>query len=121
MTGPFMVRKHDEGGGVVRLAVHGEVDSDTSAALSLIIVNAAEQPGAEVLLIDLGGVTFLAAAGVRSLLEGGAAALRGECSYHVVNAQGVVAQTLTAVGVTTPVIALPAHPASQPCLSCTPY
>ena len=108
MTGPFTVRKHDDGSGVVRIAVQGEIDSDNSTALTLIIVNAAEQPGAEVLVIDLAGVPFLASAGVRSLLEGRAAAGQRGCAYQVINAHGIVAEALRVSGVAS----MEAHPAA---------
>ncbi|MEU4421052.1 STAS domain-containing protein [Actinoplanes sp. NPDC024001] len=115
MKGPFTVHKYDEGDGAVRIAVHGEIDNDSDEALSLIIVNAAVQSGITALIIDLDGVTFLAAAGIRSLLDGHLAALRHHCSYHVVNARGSVADALTAAGVAgdlSPALGFPAHPAS---------
>jgi anti-anti-sigma factor len=116
MTGPFTVRKHDDGSGVVRIAVRGEIDSDNSAALSLLIVNAAEQTGVDVLVIDLDGVPILAAAGVRSILEGRAAAAHHGSDYRVINAHGVVAEALTASGVAGlvyPVARLETHPTER--------
>ena len=35
MNGPFEARKHDEGNGVVRIAVYGEIDHDVGEALLL--------------------------------------------------------------------------------------
>ncbi|MCO8271716.1 STAS domain-containing protein [Actinoplanes sp. TRM 88003] len=99
MKGPFEARKHDEGDGVVRISVHGEIDEDVGSALSLIIRNAAAQGGLRVLVIDLERCSFLAAAGVRSLLDGRRAAWERGCAYRVVNANGIVAQVLEAAGV----------------------
>ncbi|MFI1991710.1 STAS domain-containing protein [Actinoplanes sp. NPDC020271] len=98
MTGSFAVSKHDEGAGVIRLAVRGEIDNEVSDAFAQIIGNAAAQPGATVVIIDLERVPFLAAAGIRALLEGRAVALYHGCSYQVVNARGVVHGVLATTG-----------------------
>ncbi|MFC7535134.1 STAS domain-containing protein [Actinoplanes sp. GCM10030250] len=117
MNGPFTVRKYDEGDGVVRIAIDGEIDGDSSEALSLIIVNATEQSGIEALVIDLARVPFLAAAGIRSLLEGRRAALRCGYSYYVVNPQATVLDTLIAAGTAgsllSPTTELRAHPQAR--------
>jgi anti-anti-sigma factor len=117
MNGPFTVRKHDEGDGIVRLAVHGDVDNDNSDALSLIIRNAADQFGIQVLVVDLNRVPHLAAAGIRSLLEGRQAAMLRGCAYHVVNARDIVADTLAAAGVSgvlsSPAPVMRPHPATR--------
>ena len=99
MNGAFGTRKLDEGGGVVRLLVNGEIDEDVGAALAMIIRNAAEQGGLNTLVVDLERCSFLAAAGVRSLLDGRRAAWEQGCAYRVVNANGIVAQVLAAAGV----------------------
>ncbi len=98
MTGSFAVSKHDEGGGTIRLAVRGEIDDEVSDALAQIIGNAAAQPNVTVLIIDLKRVPFLAAAGIRALLEGRAVALYHGRSYQVVNARGVVHGVLATTG-----------------------
>ncbi|WP_250002969.1 STAS domain-containing protein [Actinoplanes sp. M2I2] len=113
MSGPFAVHKHDEGGGVVRVAVHGEIDQDVGAALTMIIINATDQADLRFLVVDLERVSFLAAAGVRSLLEGHEAARARGCGYQVINANGVVADVLTAAagaGVVLPSGPAPAVP-----------
>jgi anti-anti-sigma factor len=113
MNGSFAVSKHDEGAGIVRLAVRGEIDDEVSDALAEIIANAAAQPGVTVLVIDLERVPFLAAAGIRALLEGRAAALQHARSYQVVNARGVVHGVLATTGLLslfhTTVRRAPAH------------
>ncbi|WIM99460.1 STAS domain-containing protein [Actinoplanes oblitus] len=98
MTGAFAVSKHDEGAGFIRLAVRGEIDDEVSEVLAQIIGNAAAQPGVAVVIVDLERVPFLAAAGIRALLEGRAAALAHGRSYQVVNARGVVHGVLSTAG-----------------------
>ena len=114
MSSPFTMCKHDEGGGAVRVVVTGEIDNDVSAALSLFLVNAAEQGGVRTLLVDLERVPLLAAAGIRSLLTGREAALRRECTYYVVNVRDEVVQAMQAAGVAAlllaPATTLRAHP-----------
>ena len=105
MTSLFTIHKQDEGGGAVRITVTGEIDNDVSAALSLFLVNAAEQGGVRALLIDLERVPLLAAAGIRSLLTGREAALRRECSYCLVNVRAEVADALHATGVSAMLLA----------------
>jgi anti-anti-sigma factor len=99
MTGPFTVCKHDGGDGGVRIMVSGEIDHDVSEALSLILINAAEQASARHVVVDLATVPFLDAAGVRSLLTGRQVALRRGRAFSVVNARGAVRATLLAAGV----------------------
>ncbi|RZU50718.1 anti-anti-sigma factor [Krasilnikovia cinnamomea] len=99
MTSPFGVRKHDDGDGVARLVVRGEIDSDVSAALTDAIAGTVGQPGVTTLVIDLRQVSLLAAAGVRSLLEGHVAASRHGCAYQVVNTHGIVERVLRVAGV----------------------
>ena len=98
MTGQFAVRKSDDGDGLVVLAVRGEIDHDVSEALATILSNAVAQDGVRHLVIDLERVSFLAAAGVRCLLDGRAAALGRGCSFRVVSAHGMVEQVLRAAG-----------------------
>ncbi|MEV6303272.1 STAS domain-containing protein [Actinoplanes sp. NPDC051861] len=116
MTGPFGVSKRQDGEGAVRLLVSGEIDGDVSAALSLLLVNAAAQDGVERLTVDLGRVPFLAAAGVRSLLSGREEALRRGCDYRVVNAPATVADTLRAAGLAG-LLRLTTAQAEQPAVS----
>ncbi|GIF04802.1 STAS domain-containing protein [Actinoplanes siamensis] len=113
MTSSFAVSKHNDGAGVIRLAVRGEIDDGASDALAQIIGNAAGQPGVRVLVIDLERVPFLAAAGIRALLEGRAVALHHGLAYQVVNARGVVHGVLATTGLLslfhTTVRHVPAH------------
>ena len=98
MNAAFAVHKYENGDGVVRLAVSGEIDNDLSDALSTIIINSAEQDGTADLVIDLQRVSFLSAAGISALLSGRAAALARGRGFSVVNARGIVRHALLAVG-----------------------
>lgn len=99
VTVPFALTKHDDGSGVVRIVISGELDADVSAALTTIIGNAAEQDGVAELIVDLERVSFLAATGASALLECRAQAARRGCSCRVVNAYGVTYRMLRAIGV----------------------
>ena len=77
-----------------RLMISGELDEDTSDGLAALIVNAVEQPDVSEVVVDLQRVTFLAAAGVRALLRGRAAAAKMGRGMRVVNATGIVYQVL---------------------------
>jgi anti-anti-sigma factor len=96
---PFTVVNHDDGGGVSRLAIAGELDDDAGDAFTALIANAAAQYGVSEVVVDLRRVTFLAAAGVRALLRGREAALRSGRELRVVGATGVVYQVLRISGV----------------------
>lgn len=99
MVTPFAVIKRDDGAGVSRLLVTGELDEDTSHAFTGLLVNAVEQDGVAEVVVDLRRVTFLAAAGVRALLLGCAAAVATDRAFRVVNATGIVYQVLRISGV----------------------
>ncbi|GGR13261.1 hypothetical protein GCM10010168_33800 [Actinoplanes ianthinogenes] len=98
MTNAFAVSKHEEGAGTIRLSVRGEIDDEVSDVLAQIIANAAAQPRVTTVIVDLERVPFLAAAGIRALLEGRAAALQHGRAYQVVNARGVVHGVLATTG-----------------------
>jgi anti-anti-sigma factor len=98
MATPFAVRTHDDGGGIARLTVSGELDHDTSAALLDSVRSATEQGGVTEVVVDLRQVTVLAAAGVRALVEGRETASRAGCRCRIVNAHGIALQVLTVSG-----------------------
>lgn len=95
----FAVTKHDDGGGSSRLAVTGELDHDTSESLLALISNAAGQDGVTEVVVDLHRTTFLAAAGVRTLLRAWQAVTGRSCAFRVVNAHGIVHRVITISGV----------------------
>ncbi|GAB1643839.1 STAS domain-containing protein [Krasilnikovia sp. MM14-A1259] len=83
--------------GVSRLIVRGEIDQAVGPTLAARITQAASRPETTELIIDLRQVSFLAAAGITSLLEGRAAAIRHGCYYRVANAHGIVRKVLSIV------------------------
>lgn len=96
--GAFGVTKQCGGAGVVRLLVSGDVDHDVSDALTTIIINALDHEPVREIVLDLQQVTFLAAAGMRTFLEGRAAAAAQGASLRLVNAHGPVELVLTTLG-----------------------
>jgi anti-anti-sigma factor len=100
MTAPFEITKHVGDDGIVWLKVRGDIDQDVSETLKTVIINAADQDGLVEVVVDLDETSFLAAAGLRCLLEGRAAALRRGRAYRVINARGVVERVLRLTGLT---------------------
>jgi anti-anti-sigma factor len=98
MTERFAVHLRDDGAGVARVAVSGEVDADTGNTLSAVIAAAARLEIADV-LIDMEHVSFLDAAGIRALILGRDAVRRQGHTYRVVNPQGLVRMVLEITGV----------------------
>ncbi|MEU4621864.1 STAS domain-containing protein [Actinoplanes sp. NPDC023801] len=96
---PFSVTKRDDGAGVQRLIIAGELDEDTGDGCAELIANAAGRHDVSEVVVDLRRVTFVAAAGVRALLRGRDASLRMGREFRVVNATGIVYQVLRISGV----------------------
>jgi anti-anti-sigma factor len=101
MTCSFVARRHDVGAGVVRIAVSGEVDVDTSETVAALIAEAAAEPGTVGLIIGLAQAGFLDATGIRVLLVGREVAVRNGCSYRVTNPRGFIHSVLAVSGVFT--------------------
>ena len=99
MVTPFAVTKRDDGAGVHRLMIEGDLDEDTGEGCAAVIVNAAGNHDVAEIVVDLRRVTFLAAAGVRALLHGREATLAAGREFRVVNATGIVYQVLRISGV----------------------
>ncbi|GGN44014.1 anti-anti-sigma factor [Actinoplanes campanulatus] len=99
MVTPFAVTRRDDGAGVHRLMIVGELDQDTSDGCAGLIAYAAEQHDAAEIVVDLRRVTLLAAAGVRALLRGREATLQAGRRFRVINATGIVDQVLRISGV----------------------
>ncbi|GIE35391.1 hypothetical protein Ait01nite_084360 [Actinoplanes italicus] len=99
MVTPFAVTKRDDGAGVHRLMIAGELDEDTCDCCADLITNAAEHHDVAEVVVDLRRVTFIAAAGVRALLRGRVATQRAGREFRVVNATGLVYQVLRISGV----------------------
>ena len=105
----FAAAKSDDHAGAVTLSLAGDLDADASAALDVLIINAVGQGGVRNLIVDLRGVSFLDAAGVRALIGARQAALRHGAALHLTNAKGIVLQVLRIVGL-DPIHHSPAEP-----------
>ncbi|MEV4281874.1 STAS domain-containing protein [Actinoplanes xinjiangensis] len=82
----------------VQVAAIGEIDRDTVATLAdTLTIELDRYSAPAVLCVDLGEVTFLAAAGVNALLVGRRYAYRRGVSYQVVNAAGIALCVLRAL------------------------
>lgn len=82
------------GGGVVRLALRGEVDLAVCDRLRQIIEARVVADGVKALLIDMAAVTFLDCSAIGVLVAGRHLAADIGCGYRVVNANGIVARVL---------------------------
>ncbi|WP_433796559.1 STAS domain-containing protein [Actinoplanes sp. CA-252034] len=99
MMTSFAVTAHDVGAGRIWLAVSGEIDQDTGGEFADLIASVAGQDGVTEVIVDLEHVIFLAAAGIRALLRGRAAASAAGRVFWVVNAGGIVRRVLEIGGV----------------------
>ena len=89
---------HDRGG-VVRLAVDGEVDMATADALADAMTTVLDGPGLRRLVVDLAGVRFLASSGISVLVTAYRHAHDRQVGFVVVNCQPMVERTLGITGV----------------------
>lgn len=94
MVTPFVVAEENDGAGVVRLVIAGEVDEETGTSLTGLIVDVVARDEVTEVVVDLQRVTILSAAGVRALLTGQDAAAERDRRLRVVTASGVVYQVL---------------------------
>ena len=99
MVTPFAVTERDDGAGVCRLVMAGELEEVTSDGCAGLTADTAGRHDVVEVVVDLRRVTFLGAAGVRALLRGREAAVRTGRTFRVVNATGIVYQVLRISGV----------------------
>ena len=112
MVYPYTVSSHHDGVGTIRLAVTGDLDQYVGPDLLTSIADAAGQDSVTDVVVDLAGVTFLAATGVRALLQGRATALRCGCGYRVANPDPLAERVLHLLGLTQ-VLAVTSAPQSS--------
>jgi anti-sigma B factor antagonist len=98
----FGVSRHELAGGVVRLAVAGELDLAVSEELATAQLREIETAGVTGLLIDLQQVTFLDSTGVSALVAGLSEARRRGIAFTVANAHDIVRAVLEVTGVLGP-------------------
>jgi len=99
MSDEFSVSQYN-GGRTARLVVRGVIDLEYCPALLGAIVDAAGKSAVTELVVDLRQVPILTAVGIRTLLEGQAAARRHDCGYRVVNTSPIVERVLRITGLT---------------------
>jgi len=98
MTEPgFSLVRHTTDG-VVRLALHGELDRDTTAALDDGIHDALNTDRLAELVIDLDALAFLGAAGITALLQGRQHATRQGAAYRISNPHDFIQTVLQISG-----------------------
>jgi RNA polymerase sigma-B factor len=85
-------------GGVLTVAVHGEVDRDTADRLRMALRHAVSTAGAGRLVVDLAGVPLVDAAGVAVLIDAASAASVAEVPLSLRAAQPYVARILAVSG-----------------------
>ena len=86
-------------GGVLTVAVSGEIDIATSAAVETAVVRAVATDGVRAVEVDLSGVEFLDSSGVASLLKGRRSADEHGVEFRVTGARGVAKRILELTGV----------------------
>ncbi|MGK5683644.1 STAS domain-containing protein [Actinoplanes sp. URMC 104] len=84
----------------VLLRLHGEVDLDTADHLSHLL-DLAGRGRPQRVVVDLAGVGFLGAAGLRPLAAYAYRLARGDCRLDVTNARPVVREVLRIGGIPT--------------------
>ena len=92
----FRCRRHDVGGGVVRVSVAGELDRVSAAALDQLLRSAVSNGAATV--IDLDDLRFIDIAGARTLRAAAARARQHGCRLIAVNGAPDVEKWLCLMG-----------------------
>jgi anti-anti-sigma factor len=82
----------------VRLDVHGELDSQTSSTLLAAVTDLVARPPLDQIVLDLGKLTFIDAAGIRCLLQCEAVAERNGVGFEPRDASPAVVRILDIVG-----------------------
>ena len=98
-TPPLTIAEHPAHGGVVCLAVSGELDLATAADLEDAVAAAAARPGVREVLIGLSGLRFLDASGIAALSRARTGAARSGVLVRAEGARGVVRRVLELTGV----------------------
>jgi RNA polymerase sigma-B factor len=87
--------------GETTVRVFGEVDRDTACRLRRQLRAAVAGAGRSQVVVDLGAVPLIDAAGVAALVDGAAAARTAEVGFHLSRAQPYVARVLALAGLCT--------------------
>jgi anti-sigma B factor antagonist len=87
-------------GGVIRLALAGEVDLKAREQLRETLLATAVAP-TTLVYVDLADTRFLDCSGIGALVAGHNAAMAAGCRFRVGHARGIVARVLDVTGVAT--------------------
>ncbi|MEV4709270.1 STAS domain-containing protein [Actinoplanes sp. NPDC049316] len=93
------VERRGYDGGVVTLAVAGDIDMMTGDRFVRALTEALDEPGVTRLLVDLAALRFIDSNGVTALLRAHRAARRREATFGVFNVSEPVRSILTMLGV----------------------
>jgi len=95
---PFVIAEHPVEGGVVCLAVSGELDLATATDLEDAVAAAAARPGVREVMVELSGLTFLDGSGLAALSRARTAAGKAGFLVRAEGARGVVQRVLAITG-----------------------
>lgn len=98
MQTPLSLTETPATDGLVRIVAVGELDAASAPLLERRTAQVARRTRTSRLLIDLGDVTFLDAAGMSALGACYREALRWETDFHITAARGVVRRVLDIAG-----------------------
>ncbi|UQU61974.1 STAS domain-containing protein [Couchioplanes caeruleus] len=96
---PLVIAEHPVDGGMMRLAVSGELDLASADDLEKAVAAAARRTDLREVLVELSGVTFLDASGIAALSRARTAARAAGVLVRAEGARGVVARVLAVTGV----------------------
>ena len=117
-SGRFGCRQHDLGGGVVRVALSGALDSAAAATLDQILRSV--QADGDVAVIDLDELTSIDAASARMLRAAASRARLQGRRLVAVNAQPQVGRALKLLGITDGLKLVDTQPITAPTDARTP-
>ena len=89
----------DRSGGVLTVAVSGEVDLASAPDVEQAIADALRTDGVTTVQVDLSGVRFLDSSGIALLLRGRRDADERAVGYRVTGVRGIAKQVLELTGV----------------------
>lgn len=104
----------ERAGGVVTVAVSGEIDLATGPTVDRALRDAITGGGARTVLVDLSAVQFLDSSGIALLLKGRRLADERAVAYRVTGAEGIVRRVLELGGVWEHLCGEPNQPAPRP-------
>jgi anti-sigma B factor antagonist len=95
----FAIERREGAGGMVQVAVVGEIDMDTASELDDVLNSALADRATSAVVVDLSGVSFLDSTGIHVLLARHHAAAESNVSLVLVNVRHNVSRVLEITGV----------------------